>query len=180
MRAPTTQETLEKLLAERILILDGAMGTMIQRHRLSEDDFRGEILHDHPHELKGNLDVLSLTRPEIIEDIHRSFFDAGADVVETNTFSANAVSQADYRLEDRIRELNLASARIAVKVAREYTRRDPERPRFVAGSMGPMNKTLSMSRDVDRPHHRDVSFDQVKAAYAEQVRGLVDGGVDLL
>ena len=180
MRAPTTQERLEELLGQRILVLDGAMGTMIQRRRLEEADYRGEIFAGHAKELKGNLDALSLTRPDVIEDIHRAFLDAGADIIETNTFSANAVSQADYGLQHRVRELNVASARLAVKVAREITRRDPDRPRFVAGAIGPTNRTLSISPDVNRPGFRAIGFDELKDAYAEQVRGLLEGGVDLL
>ncbi len=178
--AETTHDILQRLLRERILILDGAMGTMIQGYSLGEDDFRGERLADHPQAQTGNNDLLSLTRPEVIEEIHRDFLAAGADIVETNTFNAQAVSQADYGTEALAYEMNVAAARIARRATAEATRRDPARPRFVAGSMGPMNKTLSLSPDVEDPGFRAVTFDAVKAAYKEQARGLLDGGVDFL
>jgi len=174
----TTQATLERLLAQRILILDGAMGTMVQRYRLAEDDYRGDRFADHPCQLKGNADVLSLTRPDVVEEIHAAYFEAGADLVETNTFSAQAVSQADYRTEHLVYEMNVASARLARRAAERFA--TPERPRFVAGSMGPMNRTLSISPDVDNPALRTHTFLQVKDAYKEQARGLLDGGVDVL
>jgi 5-methyltetrahydrofolate--homocysteine methyltransferase len=174
----TTQATLERLLAQRILILDGAMGTMVQRYRLAEDDYRGDRFPDHPCQLKGNADVLSLTRPDVVEEIHAAYFEAGADMVETNTFSAQAVSQADYRTEHLAYEMNVASARLARRAAERFA--TPERPRFVAGSMGPMNRTLSISPDVDNPALRTHTFVQVKDAYKEQARGLLDGGVDVL
>lgn len=167
-------------LEKRILILDGAMGTMIQRHKLTEDDFRGDILKDHPRDLKGNNDLLSLTRPDIILDIHRQYLEAGSDIIETNTFNSTAIAQADYHLEDRAFALNLAGARLARQAADEYTARDGSRPRFVAGAIGPTNKTLSLSPDVSNPGYRAVTFDQVAAAYYEQVRGLAEGGADLL
>jgi 5-methyltetrahydrofolate--homocysteine methyltransferase len=167
-------------LEERILILDGAMGTMIQRHKLTEDDFRGDILKNHPRDLKGNNDLLSLTRPDIILDIHRQYLEAGSDIIETNTFNSTAIAQADYHLEDRAFALNLAGARLARQAADEYTALDPSRPRFVAGAIGPTNKTLSLSPDVSNPGYRAVSFDQVAAAYYDQVRGLAEGGADLL
>jgi 5-methyltetrahydrofolate--homocysteine methyltransferase len=167
-------------LEERILILDGAMGTMIQRHKLTEDDFRGDILKDHPRDLKGNNDLLSLTRPDIILDIHRQYLEAGSDIIETNTFNSTAIAQADYHLENRAFALNLAGARLARQAADEYTARDGSRPRFVAGAIGPTNKTLSLSPDVSNPGYRAVTFDQVAAAYYEQVRGLAEGGADLL
>ncbi len=176
----STQQTLERIISERILILDGAMGTMIQGYGLGEEDFRGDRFADHPVPLQGNNDLLSLTRPQVIEEIHRAFFDAGADIVETNTFSAQAISQADYQLAELSYELNVASGRIARRVADEVTARDPEKPRFVAGSIGPTNRTLSISPDVNNPAFRNLTFDQLKAAYKEQARGLVDGGVDLL
>ena len=178
--AESTQAILDRLLRERILILDGAMGTMIQGYGLGEEDFRGELLADHPQELKGNNDLLSLTRPQVIEEIHRAFLDAGADVVETNTFNAQAVSQADYGTERLVYEMNVEAARIARRAADDFTARDPSKPRFVFGSLGPMNKTLSISPDVERPAYRTVTFDQVKEAYKEQARGLLDGGVDAL
>jgi 5-methyltetrahydrofolate--homocysteine methyltransferase len=171
---------LEELLERRILVLDGAMGTMCQAYELAEDDYRREVFEDHLRPLKGDHDVLSLTRPEIVAEIHSDFLEAGADIVETNTFNATAVSQADYGLEHMVRKLNAASARLARKVADVWSERTPDQPRFVAGAMGPTNKTLSMSPRVDQPGWRALRFDELKAAYAEQVRGLIEGGVDLL
>jgi 5-methyltetrahydrofolate--homocysteine methyltransferase len=162
------------------MILDGAMGTMIQRHKLEEADFRDEELKDHPHPLKGNNDLLSITRPDIIKDIHRLYFEAGSDIVETNTFSSTTISQADYRLESLVYELNFQSARIAKEVAAEFTLKEPHKPRFVAGAMGPTTKLSSMSPDVNNPGFRTITFDELKVAYKEQAKGLVDGGVDLL
>src|SRR4029079_3616467 len=169
---------LYRAAAERILILDGAMGTMIQRRGLGEADFRGARLADHGHELKGNNDLLVLTRPDVILDIHREYLEAGADIIETNTFSSQAISQADYALEAFSYELNLAGAKLARQAADEFTARTPDRPRFVAGSMGPTNRTLSMSSEVNDPSARAVTFDQMRDAYRGQVRGLVDGGSD--
>ena len=180
VQKPDTRATLEQILSERIMILDGAMGTEIQARALEEADFRGERFVDHPHPLKGNNDVLSLTRPDVIEDIHRAFFEAGADIVETNTFSSTSIAQADYALESAVHDVNLESARIARRVADELTVKDPSRPRFVAGAMGPTNRTLSLSPDVNDPGFRAVTFDEVHAAYSEQVRALVEGGCDLL
>ncbi|HEX6322989.1 MAG TPA: methionine synthase [Vicinamibacterales bacterium] len=171
---------LDNLLSSRILVLDGAMGTMIQRYRLEEADYRGQRFVDHSHELKGNADVLVLTRPDAIEAIHREYLEAGADIIETNTFNAQAVSQADYALQPFVHEMNVEAARIARRAADDFTRRDPSRPRFVAGSIGPANRTLSISPDVNNPSFRGITFDAMRDAYAEQVRGLVDGGVDLL
>jgi 5-methyltetrahydrofolate--homocysteine methyltransferase len=171
---------LDALLARRIAILDGAMGTMIQRHRLEERDFRGDRFARHGHDLRGNNDVLVLTRPDVIAAIHRQYLDAGADIIETNSFNANAVSQADYSLEAHIYDLNVAAARLARAAADEVTARTPDRPRFVAGSMGPTNRTLSISPDVNDPAARNITFDGMKAAYLDQVRGLIDGGADLL
>jgi len=172
--------TLRRLLSERILVLDGAMGTMIQRHGLTEADYRGDRFAEHDIELKGNSDVLSLTRADVIRSIHDEYLAAGADVIETNTFSAQRISQADYALEDLSRELNLASARIAREAADAMTAQTPDRPRFVAGALGPLNRTLSLSPDVDDPGFRAVTFDQCYDAYLEQARALVDGGVDAL
>jgi 5-methyltetrahydrofolate--homocysteine methyltransferase len=171
---------IQDLLRERILVLDGAMGTMIQRYSLEEKDFRGEILKDHPHPLKGNNDLLSITRPDIIKEIHRQYFEAGSDIIETNTFGSTVVAQADYHLEHLVYEINFQSAKIAKEVALEFTARDPKKPRFVAGSMGPTTKLASMSPDVNNPGFRAISFDQLVAAFKEQARGLIDGGVDLL
>ncbi len=176
----TTKKDIYKELESRVLVLDGAMGTMIQKHRLSEDDFRGTIFTDFQFDLKGNNDLLSVTKPEIIRAIHAEFLEAGADIIETNTFNATSISQADYHLEEWVYQLNLQSALLAVEVAAEFTAKNPDKPRFVAGAIGPMNKTLSLSPDVNDPGFRSVTFDEVKAAYREQLKGLLDGGVDLL
>ncbi len=162
------------------MVLDGAMGTMIQRHVLEEDDFRGARFKDHKYLLKGNNDLLSITRPDIIKDIHRQYFEAGADIAETNTFSSTTIAQADYHLESIAYELNVQSAKIAKEVADEFTKKNPAKPRFVAGAMGPTNRTLSLSPDVNNPGYRAITFDQLKDAYKEQARGLIDGGADLL
>lgn len=172
--------TLQDLLTKRILILDGAMGTMIQRHKLEEEDFRKGWFENHPKPLKGNNDLLSLTRPEIIKDIHRQYFAAGADIAETNTFSGTWIAQADYDLEKAVYDINYHSARIAREVADEFTAKEPEKPRFVAGSIGPTNRTASISPDVNDPGFRAISFDQLVDAYKEQVGALMDGGVDML
>jgi 5-methyltetrahydrofolate--homocysteine methyltransferase len=156
------------------------MGTMIQRHTLTEEDFRGEILKDHKHPLKGNNDLLSITRPDIIKDIHRQYFEAGSDIIETNTFGSTTVAQADYHLEHLVYEINYQSAKIAREVADEFTKKEPHKPRFVAGSMGPTTKLASMSPDVNNPGYRAITFDQLVTAFKEQVRGLIDGGSDIL
>jgi len=171
---------LDALLKRRILILDGAMGTMIQGHRLSEGDYRGERFAEHPHDLKGNNDLLVLTQPHIIREIHAQYLAAGADVIETNTFNSTAVAQADYRLEALVHELNFEAARLARAAADEYSTKDRERPRFVAGALGPTNRTASISPDVNDPGARAVTFDELVACYGEAVHGLVEGGVDLL
>ncbi|NOS55200.1 MAG: 5-methyltetrahydrofolate--homocysteine methyltransferase [Cyclobacteriaceae bacterium] len=171
---------IKDILKERILILDGAMGTMIQRHKLEEEDFRGDRFKNHSHLLKGNNDLLSITRPDIIKDIHAQYFEAGADIAETNTFSGTTIAQADYHLEHIVYELNFQSAKIAKEVAVEFTQREPDKPRFVAGAVGPTNRTLSISPNVNDPGYRAVTFDQLKVAYKEQVKGLMDGGADLL
>jgi 5-methyltetrahydrofolate--homocysteine methyltransferase len=176
----TTLDRLNDLLSRRILVIDGAMGTMIQRYTLGEADYRGERFGDHAQELKGNADVLNLTRPDVITAIHHEYLEAGADIIETNTFNAQAISQADYALEPVVRELNAAGARLARAAADAWTAKNPDTPRFVAGAMGPTNRTLSISPDVNDPAFRAVTFAQVRDAYAEQVRGLLDGGVDLL
>lgn len=173
-------EKIKKILSERILVLDGAMGTMIQRHRLTEADFRGERFKDHPYDLKGNNDLLCITQPEIIKGIHRAYLEAGADIIETNTFSGTAISQADYKLENIIYELNYRAAKIAREAADEFTKLNPSKPRFVAGSLGPTNKTASLSPNVNDPGYRAVTFDQLAAAYLEQAKGLIDGGADVL
>jgi 5-methyltetrahydrofolate--homocysteine methyltransferase len=170
---------LTRLLRERILILDGAMGTMIQQCRLSERDFRGRF-HDHPHDLAGDNDLLSLTQPSTVRSIHDAYFEAGADIVETNTFSATRIAQADYRMQDEARAINEAAARIAREAADRWTARTPDRPRFVAGALGPTNRTASISPEVNDPGARNVHFDDLAAAYAEAVDGLIDGGADIL
>ncbi len=172
--------TLDAILRTRLLVLDGAMGTMVQRHGLTEADFRGERFAAHATDLKGDNDLLALTRPDVIRAIHDAYLEAGADIIETDTFNGTSIAQADYGLESAVYEMNVAAARLAVEAARAWTARTPDRPRFVAGSMGPTNKTLSLSPDVSNPARRAVTFDQVKAAYAEQARGLLDGGCDLL
>jgi 5-methyltetrahydrofolate--homocysteine methyltransferase len=171
---------IEDILKERILIIDGAMGTMIQRHTLEEADFRGERFKNHQFPLKGNNDILSLTRPDIIKDIHRQYLEAGADILETNTFSGTTIAQADYHLEDAVYDINYHSARLAREVADEFTRKEPHKPRFVAGAMGPTNKTASLSPDVNNPGFRAITFDELAKAFKEQAKGLIDGGADLL
>lgn len=171
---------ISELLQERILILDGAMGTMIQRYNLTEDDYRGERFKDYPHDVKGNNDLLSLTQPRIIQEIHKQYLEAGADIIETNTFSGTSIAMADYHMEEIVYELNYESARIAKEVAEEMTRLEPHKPRFVAGAMGPTNRTASLSPDVNNPGYRAVTFDELVNAYYEQVSGLVEGGSDIL
>jgi len=167
-------------LDKRILIIDGAMGTMIQRHKLEEADYRGERFKDWHKDVKGNNDLLSITQPQIIEEIHGQYLEAGADIIETNTFSSTVIAQADYDMQELAYEMNVASAQCARNAADKYTAQDPAKPRFVAGAIGPLNKTLSLSPDVNNPGFRAVSFDEVVAAYTEQIKGLVIGGVDLL
>ena len=176
--AYTRGQTLPTLLEQRILILDGAMGTMIQRFKLTEADFRGERFRDHPKDLKNNGELLVLTRPQVIRDIHEGFLAAGADIIETNTFGANALAQDDYDLAPISRELNVVAARIAREAADKFS--TPDQPRFVAGALGPTPRTASISPDVNDPGARNVDFEQLRAAYYEQVEGLVEGGVDLL
>ncbi len=171
---------LRELIERRIVIIDGAMGTMIQRYKLDEAAYRGDRFSDWPHDLKGNNDLLSLTRPEVIAEIHRLYLESGADIIETNTFNAQAISLADYGMEDLAWEMNLAAARLARDVADQFQIANPDRTSFVAGSLGPTNRALSMSPDVNNPAYRAVTFDQVEQAYYDQVRGLMEGGVDLL
>ena len=173
-------QRIEDLLHERILVLDGAMGTMLQRYKFEESDFRGTRFRDWPYPLQGNNDLLSLTQPQAIREVHHKYFEAGADIAETNTFSATSVAMADYHLEEYVWEMNVASAKIAREVADEFTAREPDKPRFVAGSMGPTNKTASMSPDVNDPGFRAISFETLKKAYREQALALIEGGVDLL
>ena len=170
---------IEKLLEDRILFLDGAMGTMIQKHKLTEEQYRGERFSDYAHNLKGNNDLLSITQPAVISQIHKEFLDAGADIIETNTFNSTAVSMADYHMEFLVDELNLVSAQLARAAADEYTAINPDKPRFVAGSIGPTNKTASLSPDVNNPGFRAVSFDDLVATYKQQATALAKGGVDI-
>jgi len=173
-------EKITEALKQRILILDGAMGTMIQRYHFSESDFRGKRFADFNHPLQGNNDLLSITQPEAIKSIHRAYFEAGADIVETNTFSSTSIAMADYYMQDLVYELNLTAAKIAKQVADEFTLKTPNKPRFVAGSIGPTNRTASLSPKVEDPAFRNITFDELHKAYKEQVKGLIDGGVDLL
>ncbi len=166
--------------AERILIIDGAMGTMIQRHKLGEADYRGQRFANHHKDVKGNNDLLVLTQPGIIADIHAQYLAAGADIIETNTFNAQRISLADYGMEELSFEMNVAAARIAREAADAWTRKTPDRPRFVAGAVGPTNRTASISPDVGNPGYRNVSFDELREAYAEQVHGLIEGGSDII
>src|SRR6201996_1394752 len=172
--------SIRKELEKCILVIDGAMGTMIQRYQLTEEDFRGERFKNHPSDLKGNNDLLNITRPDVIKAIHKEYIEAGADIIETNTFSTQRISLADYHMEELAYELSYEGARIAREVVDEYNAKHPERPRFVAGAVGPTNRTASMSPDVNDPGYRAVTFDDLAEAYYEQVRGLVDGGSDLL
>ena len=171
---------INKLLQERILVLDGAMGTMLQRYNFSEEDFRGERFKNYPSPLKGNNDLLSLTQPHAIAEIHRKYFEAGADIVETNTFSGTTIGMADYNMQELVYELNFESAKIAKQVAYEFTKANPSKPRFVAGSIGPTNKTASLSPDVNRPEYRAITFEELRVAYKQQAEALIDGGVDIL
>ncbi len=176
----STLQILKEILANRILVLDGAMGTMIQRHKLKEKDFRGERFKNHPSDLKGNNDLLSITQPEIIKEIHRSYLESGADIIETNTFSGTSIAQSDYKTEKFVYEINYQSAKMAKEAAEDFTQRNPNKPRFVAGALGPTNKTLSLSPNVNDPGFRAVTFEKMSSAYYEQTKGLVEGGADVL
>lgn len=173
-------QALHKSVQERILVIDGAMGTMIQTHSLTEADFRGARFADHNHDVRGNGDLLTLTQPQIIGDIHAQYLDAGADILLTNTFSGTVVAQADYALTHLVTELNFESARLARRVADEFTARNPDRPRFVAGALGPTNRTASISPDVNDPGFRNIHFDELRAAYAQAAVALIDGGADII
>ena len=172
--------TIQELVRERILVLDGALGTMIQKYNLSEEDFRGARFQEMPGQMKGNNDLLCLTAPHVIQDIHRKYLEVGADIIETNTFNAQRISMADYHVEEYCREINLAAAKLARELADEYTRKNPDKPRFVAGSVGPTNKTCSMSPDVNNPAFRSITFDELAEAYQEQMEALLEGGVDAI
>ena len=180
MTQPATTAALHAAISKNILIIDGAMGTMIQRYKLTEADYRGEFFKDSKHDLKGNNDLLSITRPDIISAIHKEYLEAGADIIETNTFSGTTIAQADYHLQSEVYDINFESAKLAKAAAMEYTAKNPDKPRFVAGAIGPTNRTLSLSPDVNNPGYRAVTFDEVMQAYYEQVEALVDGGVDII
>jgi 5-methyltetrahydrofolate--homocysteine methyltransferase len=174
-------KSIKECLQERILIIDGAMGTMIQRHKLNEADYRGERFKDFPHDLKGNNDLLVLTQPDIVKGIHKEYLEAGADIIETDTFNAQRISLADYHMQELSYEMNVAAAKVARKAVEEYLKESGSKePKFVAGAIGPLNKTLSLSPDVNNPGYRALTFDEAVDAYTEQIKGLVDGGVDLL
>jgi len=174
------REEFQSLLANRVIFLDGAMGTMIQRYKLSEEDYRGERFRDFHTSVKGNNDLLNLTKPDIIGEIHKQFLEAGSDILETNTFNANSISLDDYDMGDLVYEINKAGAELARQAADKFTSQNPEKPRFVAGSMGPTTKLASMSPDVSNPGYRSVTFNELVVAFKDQARGLVDGGADLL
>jgi len=171
---------LEEILNRRIMLLDGGMGTMIQGYKLTEEDYRGNIFKDYSKDLKGNNDLLALTQPDIIREIHTKYLDAGSDIIETNTFNANAISQEDYGLANYVYQINFTAAKIVKDLCIEYTKRNLDKPRFVAGAIGPTNQTLSLSPDVNKPEYRKITFEQLSNAYYEQVKGLVEGGVDIL
>ena len=173
-------KNITEVLKERILVLDGAMGTMLQAYKFTEEDFRGEQFKDWKLSVKGNNDMLSITQPEAIKEVHRKYFAAGADIVETNTFSSTTIAMADYEMEDYVYQLNYESAKIAKEVADEFTKENPDKPRFVAGSIGPTNKTGSMSPDVNDPGYRAITFDELRIAYKQQAEALLDGGSDIL
>jgi 5-methyltetrahydrofolate--homocysteine methyltransferase len=174
------KKSLESAIIEKILILDGAMGTMIQKHRLLENDYRGDKFSDHPKLQKGNNDLLSITKPEIIKGIHRQYLEAGADIITTNTFNSNRISMSDYGMEEQVYNFNLQSARLAAEAITEFENSDEPEKHFIAGTLGPTNRTASMSSDVNDPGARAISFDELADAYSEQARGLIDGGVDIL
>jgi 5-methyltetrahydrofolate--homocysteine methyltransferase len=180
MKRKPSYAALEAAADQRILIIDGAMGTMIQRHKLDEAGYRGERFKDWPRDIKGNNDLLVLTQPQIIADIHEAYLEAGADILETNTFNAQAISLADYGMQDLAYEINVAAAKIARAAADKWSRKTPEKPRFVAGAVGPTNRTASLSPDVNNPGFRNVDFDTLREAYKEQIRGLMEGGVDII
>jgi 5-methyltetrahydrofolate--homocysteine methyltransferase len=174
------REKISAILKQRIMILDGGMGTMVQQYKLEEADYRGHVCRDHPHDVKGNNDLLVLTKPEVIQAIQRSYLEAGADIIETNTFSSTSIGMSDYKLEHMARALNRAAAKIARDLCDEFTKKDPSKPRFVAGAVGPMSRTASISPDVNDASKRNVTFDELHAAYKEQIEALHQGGVDLI
>lgn len=176
----TNIESLNKALNERILVLDGAMGTMLQRYKFEEEDYRGDRFKDWKYPVKGNNDLLSLTQPQAIEEVHKKYLEAGADIIETNTFSGTTIAMADYHMEELVYELNYESAKIARKACDEYTAKNPDKPRFVAGSIGPTNRTASLSPDVNDPGYRAITFEELRVAYRQQCEALLDGGSDIL
>ncbi len=180
MKRKASYAALEAAASKRILIIDGAMGTMIQRHKLDEAGYRGERFKDWPRDVKGNNDLLVLTQPQIIAEIHEAYLEAGADILETNTFNAQAISLADYGMQDLAYEINVAAAKVARAAADKWSKKTPEKPRFVAGAVGPTNRTASISPDVNNPGFRNVDFDTLREAYKEQIRGLIDGGADII
>jgi 5-methyltetrahydrofolate--homocysteine methyltransferase len=180
MRRKPSWAALEEAASKRILIIDGAMGTMIQRHKLNEEHYRGERFADHSKDVKGNNDLLVLTQPQVIEEIHGEYLAAGADLIETNTFNAQRISLADYHMEELGYEMNVAAAKLARSAADAWSAKTPDKPRFVAGAVGPTNRTASISPKVNDPGYRNVSFDELREAYKEQVRGLIDGGADII
>jgi 5-methyltetrahydrofolate--homocysteine methyltransferase len=180
MRRKPSWDALEKAASERILVIDGAMGTMIQQHKLGESHYRGERFQDHSKDIKGNNDLLVLTQPQIIEEIHTQYLAAGADIIETNTFNAQRISMADYHMEELSYEMNVAAAKLARSAVDKWMAKTPDTPRFVAGAVGPTNRTASLSPDVNNPGYRNVNFDELRDAYKEQVRGLIDGGSDII
>lgn len=171
---------IREVMKERILVLDGAMGSLIQEYKLEEEDFRGERFKEHSHPLKGNNDLIGLVQPKILKEIHKVYLEAGADIIETNTFSGTSIAQADYALEDAVYDINYYSAKIASDIASEFTAKNPSKPRYVAGTIGPTNRTLSLSPDVNDPAYRTITWDEVVISYKEQVIALIDGGVDIL
>ena len=173
-------ELLQQALSSRILVLDGAMGTMIQAYKFEETDFRGEQFKNHKSDIKGNNDILAITKPDVIYDIHKEFLEAGADIIETNSFNATSISQADYNMENVVYELNVACAKVARKAADEFTALTPDKPRFVAGVLGPTSRTASLSPDVNDPAFRNVSFDELVDAYKEATKALIEGGADII
>ncbi len=175
-----TKPDVREVLKERILVLDGAMGSLIQTYNLTEEDFRGEQFKNHTHSLKGNNDLVGISRPDVLKEIHCQYLEAGADILETNTFSGTWIAQADYKLEHAVYDINFQSAKIAKEAADEFTLKNPNKPRYVAGSIGPTNRTASMSPDVNDPGYRAITFDQLVNAYSEQIKALIEGGVDIL
>ncbi|MCH9807509.1 MAG: homocysteine S-methyltransferase family protein [Alphaproteobacteria bacterium] len=180
MRRKPSWDQLHKAAKERILIIDGAMGTMIQKRKPTEEDYRGERFKDWASDVKGNNDLLSLTQPEMIQEIHEEYLEAGADLIETNTFNSQFISMADYQMEELSYEINVESAKLARAAADKYTAKTPDKPRFVCGAVGPTNRTASLSPDVNNPGYRNTSFDELRKAYGEQVRGLIEGGADII